>query len=280
MAWFEVAVDTPEVGMTRRVPLLLFFLILLIAPLPLPAADAEFRVELLTPVFGPWRNPLSADLPEVKAGFPAVALGLFSNDLAGVAGDNRCGVLLHFDRASWESYGYSAGSLLAAWRQTLGRTRTRTLFASLYAGPTWISAPADDPWFNRESGFMDPVWSVTPPGNRNMDQNIVVQLFRSINKSIIFLQLVTRSYVSRTRFRPAFPRRNRSAGSLSRWANCMANPLVSPGATSSPLVAWVISSGMPVIHVVTHGISMDMASISTTGRPSAKLARTNMSADR
>lgn len=154
MARFEAAAGTLEVGMTRRVPLLLFFLLLLVAPLPLPAADAEFRVELLTPVHEPRHSLRSGDMSEVKAGFPAVAFGLFSGDLAGVSGDNRWGLLLHFDHASWDSYGYSAASLLAAWRQSLAHSRTRNLFASLYVGPTWLTTQAYD--------TLNPLWSLTP----------------------------------------------------------------------------------------------------------------------
>ena len=60
--------------------------------------------------------------------------------------------------------------------------------------------------------------------------------------------------------------------------NCSTRLSRSPGTASKPVRPCWISSGMPLTGVVTHGTPLDMASISTTGIPSARLGSTNTSA--
>ena len=83
-----------------------------------------------------------------------------------------------------------------------------------------------------------------------------------------------------TRARADFPRRWRSSGWSIRLASASATCAASPGATSQPSTPCRISSGMPVIQVERQGISMAMASINTTGTPSAKLVSANKSVSR
>jgi uncharacterized iron-regulated membrane protein len=72
--------------------------------------------------------------------------------------------------------------------------------------------------------------------------------------------------------------RARNSGSSIRRAIAAASAQASDGATSSPSSSLRISSGMPVMRVVTQGTPLAIASISTTGMPSAKLGRTKASA--
>ena len=96
----------------------------------------------------------------------------------------------------------------------------------------------------------------------------------STSKSLFLCWL----YMSLTFWRPALPNCVRSAGSSSNLRICLAKSSGSPGTASRPSSSCPISSGMPVMRVEMTGISLAIASMSTTGTPSAKLASTKISA--
>lgn len=75
-----------------------------------------------------------------------------------------------------------------------------------------------------------------------------------------------------------FAQDSRNAASSLRRAIAAASAPDSQGGTRRPSLESRISSGMPLMQAAMQGISIDMASISTTGIPSAKLARAKMSA--
>jgi GT2 family glycosyltransferase len=77
--------------------------------------------------------------------------------------------------------------------------------------------------------------------------------------------------------RPAAPNRVRSAGSASNASIACASASPSPGGTTNPDTPSSTSSLTPATRVVTTGTPEAMASIRTTGTPSAKLGSTNTS---
>ncbi len=78
--------------------------------------------------------------------------------------------------------------------------------------------------------------------------------------------------------RPARPIAAARPGSRARASIARASPAPSPGATRRPDTPSSTSSGTPAMRVVTTGRPVAIASISTTGTPSAKEGRTSMSA--
>lgn len=146
-------------------PRIRFFLALLLVTTPLcaAAADCEMQFDLMTPVSDYSSvDPRGGDLPDVSTGFPAVTIGVFSGDLDAVAGDNRCGLALQYDRAHWLSYDYSTISLLVAWRQALAPRRAWSLWLSLYAGPSWYDVEFESTRQPQHLGILDIVWKVAP----------------------------------------------------------------------------------------------------------------------
>jgi hypothetical protein len=77
---------------------------------------------------------------------------------------------------------------------------------------------------------------------------------------------------------PALPNDSRNAASSLRRAIAAPSAPEIRGREEEALAPSRISSGMPLMQAAMQGISIDMASISTTGIPSAKLARAKMSA--
>lgn len=77
--------------------------------------------------------------------------------------------------------------------------------------------------------------------------------------------------------RPAAPNRSRSAGSANSVSTALASASTSPGGTTNPETPSSTSSATPATRVATTGTPEAMASISTTGTPSAKLGSTKTS---
>lgn len=146
-------------------PQIRFFLALLLvtAPSCAAAADCELQLDLTTPVSDySGMDPQGGALPDVSTGFPAVTIGVFSGDLDAVAGDNRCGLALQYDRARWLSHDFSTVSLLVAWRQALVPGRAWGLWLSLYAGPSWYDVDYESTRQLQHLGILDIVWKVAP----------------------------------------------------------------------------------------------------------------------
>lgn len=151
------------------------WLVLLVVAAPAIAAalDCELQLDVVTPVADIGGiDPGSGTVPEINTGFPAVAMGVYSGTMEGVAGDNRFGVVLQYDRVSWGSSDFSLTALQAAWRYSMVGRRPWKLWASIYAGPSWFDSDYEPGGQTQNPGALDIAWRIAPaieftwPGRR------------------------------------------------------------------------------------------------------------------
>lgn len=141
-----------------------WLLILLVAaPTPATAVDCELQLDVATPVADlSGVDPRLGTLPDVSTGFPAVTIGVFSGAIAGVAGDNRCGIVAQYDRISWRSHSFSSAALQVAWRHSLASQRAWMLWASIYAGPSWYDSDFESTRQPQHLSVLDIAWRIAP----------------------------------------------------------------------------------------------------------------------